>query len=164
MKLNLGCGMHKAEGWYNVDIWAGCDPDMVADAVTLDMPAGSVERVYLGHLLEHLPYDSVYDCLYNVWRMLEPGGWMCAVTPDQDRVNKLADPLLWEMLQTGSDEERTDRFAIKRWDCTERELLHHVQCYFPNAQPVHPGRLTPDFPLVSNVHWQCAVMARKPNW
>lgn len=164
MQLNLGCGMHKPSGWYNVDIWPGCEPDMVADAVTLGLPAGSVERVYLGHILEHLAYDSIYDCLYNTWRMLEPGGWVCAVAPDLDKVNKLADPLLWETLQKNSIEGRTDQHAIQRWECTELGLVRHMQAHFPNAQPVDLGRLPGAFPLVSTVHWQCAVMARKPSW
>lgn len=164
MKVNLGCGVYKAEGWYNVDIWPGCEPDMVADAVTLDLPAGSVKRIYLGHLLEHLVYDSVYDLVYNVWRMLEPGGWVCAVAPDLDRVNKLTDPLLWEMLQTGSGEGRTDPYAVQRWECTERELVANMQTRFPNAQPVALDAVTPGFPLVSTVNWQCAVMARKLSW
>lgn len=164
MYLNLGCGMHKPDGWHNVDIWAACAPDMVADAVTLGLPAGSVGRIYLGHLLEHIDYGKVDDLVYNVWRMLEPGGYVCAVTIDADRVDRMADPLLWELVNKGTDEERSDRHGQRRWSCTGRELVNVMSNWFGNTQPIDLGRVRPAFPLVSDVHWQCAVMARKPMW
>lgn len=164
MRLNIGCGAFKAEGWYNLDIWPGCEPDMVADAVTVNIPAGSVESVYLGHVLEHVARPDLDKIMYNVWRMLVPGGWVCAVGPDMDRVNKIADPELWKMLAEGGNDERSDDFITHKWECTERQLLDVLRTWFPAAQPIDIGRVRPDFPLVSLVHWQCAVMARKPAW
>lgn len=164
MRLNLGCGTHKADGWYNVDIFPDVEPDLVADAVTLNLPDESVEAVYLGHVLEHLDPFSAITCLLNVRRMLIPGGPVCAVGPDLDKVNQQADPLLWEMLQKGGDENRTDDYITHKWECTGRRLLEMMTDTFPTAQAVKLGDVARDFPLVSTVSWQCAVVAYRPVW
>ena len=59
MRLNLGCGNRKLEGWVNVDREAACKPDRVADLEKLPWPwpDDSAEEVMLSHVLEHLGAD-----------------------------------------------------------------------------------------------------------
>ena len=56
MKLNLGCGPRRLEGWVNVDTVAGFNPDRVMDLdqTPWDLPDGAAEEVLLNHVLEHL--------------------------------------------------------------------------------------------------------------
>lgn len=164
MRVNLGCGEHKAPGWYNVDIRAEVDPDLVADAVRLNLPDESVEAFYLGHILEYMDQVSMKVCLLNVRRMLIPGGLVAAVGMDLDKVNEQSDPLLWEMLQKGGDETGDDQWTTRRWECTSRHLLEVMADTFPTASAVKLGDVAQGFPLVSTVSWQCAVIARRPVW
>ena len=56
LKLNLGCGKRRREGFINVDSQPGCQPDLVLDLEALPWPWAddSVDEVDLIHVLEHL--------------------------------------------------------------------------------------------------------------
>jgi len=75
LRLNLGCGTNKREGYLNVDKMAGCSPDVVLDIerVPWPWPDNSVEDVRLFHVLEHIGRDAdtylgVMKELYRVCR------------------------------------------------------------------------------------------------
>lgn len=59
MKLNLGCGFDKREGWLNVDNFPECEPDRLLDieATPWDLPTDGFEEVLLKHVLEHVGAD-----------------------------------------------------------------------------------------------------------
>lgn len=56
MKLNLGCGLKKREGWINVDSKKVVNPDKIIDLEKFPYPfqKNSVEEIYMAHTLEHL--------------------------------------------------------------------------------------------------------------
>jgi hypothetical protein len=56
MKLNLGCGHNRLDGWTNVDSVAGCEPDEVVDLEQIPWPwsDSSAEAVLFNHSLEHM--------------------------------------------------------------------------------------------------------------
>ena len=75
MKLNMGCGNHKGEGYINVDISPVCQPDLIVDleAMPWPWPDDSVEEVLFYHCLEHLGRDpriflAMFQELYRVCR------------------------------------------------------------------------------------------------
>ena len=75
LRLNLGCGARKREGYLNVDKMAECAPDVVLDIeqVPWPWPGDSVEDVLLVHVLEHIGRDAdaylgVMKELYRVCR------------------------------------------------------------------------------------------------
>jgi hypothetical protein len=53
MKLNLGCGFDKREGWLNVDSFAACEPDKLLDleSTPWDLPTDGFTHVLLKHVL-----------------------------------------------------------------------------------------------------------------
>ena len=66
MKLNLGCGFNKMDGWVNVDKFDACSPDLVWDLEQTPWPFedNSVDEVLLNHSLEHLGADA--DCFLAI--------------------------------------------------------------------------------------------------
>jgi len=72
MKLNLGCGYNKKDGYVNVDKDEGCSPDLCFDITRADWPVDTsvIEEVLAEHILEHLegtePYLTFWKELYRV--------------------------------------------------------------------------------------------------
>lgn len=59
MKLNLGCGFDKREGWHNVDSFAECQPDQLLDIeqTPWDLPTDGYDHILMKHVLEHVGAD-----------------------------------------------------------------------------------------------------------
>ena len=78
MKLNLGCGFDKRDGWLNVDSFAECDPDQMLDSeqTPWDLPDNAFEHVRLKHVLEHVGQDfTVFAAVMReIYRVTAPGG------------------------------------------------------------------------------------------
>ena len=86
VKLNLGCGPVRKDGWVNVDLF-----DRGAD-LRLDLrapwpfPDNSVSRIYSSHAFEHFDIaQEVPHFLREALRVLEPGGMFDVLVPDTVR-------------------------------------------------------------------------------
>ena len=80
LKLHLGCGPTKLEGWVNIDFDPDLNPDVVADVRNLPYEEDSVEEIYASHLLEHFGYEE--PVLEEWHRVLKPGGNITVIVPD----------------------------------------------------------------------------------
>ncbi len=78
MKLNLGCGFDKRDGWLNVDNFSECEPDRLLDIETTpwDLPDDGFDHVLMKHVLEHVGADfaTFGAILRELYRILTPGG------------------------------------------------------------------------------------------
>jgi predicted SAM-dependent methyltransferase len=78
MKLNLGCGFDKRDGWLNVDNFAECAPDKLVDIeqTPWDLPTDGFELVLMKHVLEHVgaTFDGFAAVMRELYRITEPGG------------------------------------------------------------------------------------------
>jgi SAM-dependent methyltransferase len=88
LRLHLGCGETRLEGYVNVDYpsdWhnvMAVRPDLEADLTTLALPAGSVDEIRLHHVFEHFNRIVALGLLIR-WRgWLKDGGLVVIETPD----------------------------------------------------------------------------------
>ena len=81
LQLHIGCGPGHLPGWINIDV----HPAPLAMNVLwgLPFPEGSVRRVFVSHLLEHLFFPrDVRFLLGELKRVMAPGGLLRIVVPD----------------------------------------------------------------------------------
>lgn len=161
MFVNLGCGNHRAPApWVNIDQYEGPGvyPDLIADAAALPFADNSVERMYVGHLLEHLEWDSeLSETLAEIRRVLS--GVVCFVGPDLDRAEASDDPdvrILIPSIRDGNDRWPGDRHL---WESTASKTLEAVRDVFPGAIELDLGAAAERFPVVAVTEWQFAIEA-----
>jgi SAM-dependent methyltransferase len=187
--LNVGCGPHPAKGWWNTDLVTTdtIRPDQIVDpGDPFPFDKDTFDRVYLGHVLEHVPWERLPAWLAELRRVLRPGGWVMAVGPDALRTIDLyrdgtatRDQLLAVIEGTGAYLAHLGEYEPIRWGGDR----HHWNCYeqrvvdvltdagFDEVTPYpvgEDGRL-PDhqirgggWPLVDGSPRQFAVHGRNP--
>ena len=136
MKLNLGCGYNKREGWTNVDSAAQCAPDVLHDLESLPWPwtSDSVEQVRFIHSLEHMGrVPSVFlAIMQELYRVCRNGAEIEIAVPHPRHNNFLGDPthvriITPELLQL-FDREACDEF--KRRGASNTPFAHYLNVDF----------------------------------
>lgn len=84
IRLNLGCGRFKLQGFRNIDQFENVNPDLVCDALKLPYSDGTVDEIYCGHMLEHLDREDGLKALMYWKALLKPGGKITVTVPDFD--------------------------------------------------------------------------------
>ena len=168
--LNIGCGPHRAPvPWWNVDVVErdGVAPDEVVELGRLPYGDGSCERLYLGHVLEHIDWVALPAYMAELRRVLRPAAEVLAVGPDVERtINRWHQGLEpWSLVTTAMEGASSDlgwEGARHRWNCTESRLVGlFEQARFADVAAVAVDAVTlTGWPVVSYAPWQCAVRAR----
>ena len=117
MKLNLGCGANKLEGYTNIDANKDLDPDLVLDLGKdkLPFPTGSVDEIVTSHTVEHIPRAFHFHLFNEINRVLRIGGTLFVSFPDFENVsrhylnNSQGRKELWETVIFGR--------RLDPWDC-----------------------------------------------
>lgn len=181
--LNIGCGPFRApEPWINTDVVSipgNVEPDIVVDSWepgrVLDhgIEPYSVERLYLGHVLEHVRWDLVQQFLFECRALLIPGGRICVVGPDVNRNLQrwMAGLEPWDqvlaVLEDDVHQQQTPAEwdgARHQWNCYEDRVVRALTAAgFTDVEavPVTPEGLS-GWPVVSYTQHQCAVVGRAP--
>ena len=96
MRLNLGCGQDKREGWTNVDKMAAAAPDEVVDLEVLPWPwaESSIEEVAMKDVLEHLGADTdIYlGIIKELYRVCQHDASIQIIVPHPRHDTFLGDP------------------------------------------------------------------------
>lgn len=121
LKINLGCGLDRREGWLNVDKLHVKGADEIVDLFRFPWPwdDGMASEMYAGHLIEHIPHDwkssddigktgacdwsrfrlyqdqqldGFFVFFSEVWRVLAKDGTIMCVAPFGQSVRALQDP------------------------------------------------------------------------
>lgn len=87
MKLHLGCGTKRLEGWINIDSVAACGPDLLHD-ISRPLPYDdlTVDEVLAEDLLEHFDKYLRFVVFYEWVRVLKVGGKMTLQVPDFKKI------------------------------------------------------------------------------
>jgi SAM-dependent methyltransferase len=99
VKLDLGCGARRKEGYVGLDIARAAGVDVVCDLARDGLPVadGCVAEVFCSHLFEHIPHgdgpvDLFVALMNECWRVLAPGGRLEAYVPEMTCPGAFADP------------------------------------------------------------------------
>lgn len=166
--LNVGAGPFRApRPWWNIDARDMESADEIGDARDLTYPDDRFDRVYAGHVLEHLSPADVVTAIKEMRRVST--GEIFIVGPDVDRGAAMyargeIDQATFDTLGAhGFDEEgnvtppKPGDPGAHHWDSTLEKV-----CEFVTEAGLFPDRIrivdVPlDWPVVSRVLWQCAV-------
>lgn len=83
LKVNLGCGNAKIEGFENVDIDPKLKPDLIVD-ITKHLPYedDSVDEVWMIHVIEHIQKKFHFGIFREINRILRPEGILVLAYPE----------------------------------------------------------------------------------
>ena len=88
VRLHLGCGEQRFEGYVNIDYPSenhnvmAVQPDLATDIIALTFPPGSVDEIRLHHVFEHFNRVVALGLLVRWQAWLRPGGQLTIETPD----------------------------------------------------------------------------------
>lgn len=92
LRLNLGCGADRRDGFTGVDLFDGPQVDQVHDLDTgpWPWPDGTVRHILARHVFEHVADPVLF--MAESWRVLEGGGMLEVVTPYWKHRDSYTDP------------------------------------------------------------------------
>lgn len=93
LKIDLGCGPNKKEGFVGLDQYPFPGVDHVWDLASgLPFDAGSVEEVYSSHFVEHLNARERISLFNDLYRVMKPGAKMEMIVPHWGSCRAYGDP------------------------------------------------------------------------
>lgn len=86
--VHVGCGEKNVPGFINVDTRPLAHVHVVTDDITslMDFDSGTVDLVYMCHILEHIKRSDLNKVLLEMKRVLKDGGVLRVSVPDLDRL------------------------------------------------------------------------------
>lgn len=132
IRLNIGCGKRKFEGWTGVDLDEAAD--VVSDIRKLPFEDDSVEEAMAIHCLEHLHLYDALPALIEWKRVLKPGKWLSVEVPCLDKIidginRQLNGKVMLQGLYGDIKKSRDDPNQIHRWCYT----INHLTALFKEA-------------------------------
>ena len=100
MKLDLGCGNNRLEGFVRVDINPKVTPDVCCNLLSFPWPweDHSIEAVHCSHVIEHIPavdvdgLDLLVRFFEEMYRVMQPGGMVFLRWPSPTAEPAFQDP------------------------------------------------------------------------
>jgi len=118
MDILLGCGNSKVrllspirkewDGLITVDIDPGSKPDKVWDLNKVPLPFSDnyADEIHVYNVLEHIGSQGDFRFFFaqfeDFWRILKPGGFLCACVPDSQNVWTWGDPGHTRVINNGT--------------------------------------------------------------
>lgn len=127
MRLNLGCGKRKLDGYVNVDVRK--DADLVCDVRELPEELfGKADEILAVHLIEHFTYYDAPRVLLHWRQVLKPGGRIILECPNLQEacLSFLADPerVMFGMnCIYGEPQPDGNIWQLHKWGYTPKSLM-----------------------------------------
>ena len=75
VRLNLGCGYRKLDGYINIDNRKEVEPDLIYDILDgMPFENNSIDEIRAYDFLEHIPIGKVIFVMEEIYRVLKPNG------------------------------------------------------------------------------------------
>lgn len=130
MKLNLGCGLFKMNGYVNIDSNPSCKPDKVMDIEKRwAFKDNSIDEVVADRVLEHC--KDVPFVMSEIWRVCKPNSIVRITVPRWNGDNAFTDPTH----KTFFTEHTFDYFSKKRgsscqyFNCFIQKIAKRLHLY-----------------------------------
>jgi hypothetical protein len=108
MKLNIGCGFRKLDGYTNIDFFKECEPDILLNLEETPWPfeTSSISEVAAIHVIEHLGEQRAvfFNIIKEIYRVLEDGGLFRVSVPHYMHRSHYTDPTHVRALTSGTFE------------------------------------------------------------
>ena len=96
IRLDIGCGANKQQGWFGIDFQPLPGVDLVHDLMVMPwpLPSDSVVMAMASHVIEHIPPHNLgfVKFMNEVWRVLKPGGEFAIACPHGRSDGYIQDP------------------------------------------------------------------------
>lgn len=130
MKLNIGCGGRRIEGYTGIDAVARPAADIVAPAHNIPLPDGCADIIFACHLWEHF---YLWECpkVITEWkRLLKPGGKLILELPN---LRKCCENLLNGRMVGGKDPNQLSYWGLFGDPRTNDPFMHHKWGWTPQT-------------------------------
>lgn len=138
MRLNIGCGGRRIEGYTGIDAVERPAADIIARADNIPLPDGSVDEIMAIHLWEHF-YRWECETVIAEWkRLLKPGGLLVLELPNLIKCcenvihgrmvgGKHRDQLgMWGLY---GDPREDDQFMAHRWGWSPKTMKEFLKSH-----------------------------------
>lgn len=132
MKLDLGCGQNKQQGFKGVDIAPGLGVDFVMDLERYpwkEFEDDSIEEIHASHYVEHV--SDLMQFMNEVWRICEDGAKITFVAPYYTSIRAWQDPTHKRAIS-----EATWLYFNKAWRETNKLAHYPITANFDIIQMV----------------------------
>lgn len=90
MKLNIGCGKKKIEGYINIDCQDSADVVLDLEKAVLPYDDNSVDLILASHVFEHI--HNLIPLVNECYRVLKSGGVLNVAVPNVAFMEAFQDP------------------------------------------------------------------------
>jgi len=134
IKLDIGCGKNKKEGFIGIDIDPNSDADIIASALDLPFDNSSIDEIHCSHLVEHFYPEEAKIFFNEIYRVLKQKG-VARVKIDREWTKLLLfrkDPThkhrytakeIEEMVGKFSQKKVEDRIYFFRWNKPRKKIF-----------------------------------------
>ena len=93
MKIDLGCGRRKPDGYFGIDCQDFPSVDLVCNCTDkIPLPDSCADEIRAFDFLEHIDNHKRIHIMTEIWRLLKPGGIFVSMTPSTDGRGAFQDP------------------------------------------------------------------------
>lgn len=144
MKIDLGCGRRKKQGYFGVDCQQLDGVDLVCDCnQIIPLDDSIADEIQASDFLEHINNDKRIHIMSEIWRILKPNGLFISSTPSTDGRGAFQDPTHYSFWNQNS---------FQYYTCDTHRALYDIK---PKFEIMH---ITTSPMTQDNICWVIAIL------